>query len=332
MSYSIRICKENEYAKLLEFIKHHWNENHIFVQSKKMLDFQHLDTKRKTYNFIVAHNQNTGQFDALLGFIPLNFYDETLENNDFWLALWKVKEECKKEGIGLKLLLYFHQNFQPNSVGAIGISAAAKKLYKAFKWHTGTLEHFYIKNQTMTTFTLAHLIQNPVFLTDDTLEFKNVSLENIQNIFSLYTPKKSVNFFLNRYVKHPFYKYQICGIFRRKKLLSLFVFRKIEVNGDCCLRIVDWLGDFVAKCWGHFLNLLLEYNAQYIDFLCYTNAKELVMQMGFVLKNENEIVPNYFEPLLKENKELEFAYKSKEMPYMIFKGDSDQDRPNLIKE
>ena len=52
--------------------------------------------------------------------------------------------------------------------------------------------------------------------------------------------------------------------------------------------------------------------------------------MGFVKKGLSDIVPNYFEPFLKQNINIDYAFKSKS-PYVIFKGDSDQDRPNLIK-
>ena len=41
---------------------------------------------------------------------------------------------------------------------------------------------------------------------------------------------------------------------------------------------------------------------------------------------------NYFEPFLKKNVSIEMAYKAKENNYAIFKADSDQDRPNKIKD
>ena len=55
--------------------------------------------------------------------------------------------------------------------------------------------------------------------------------------------------------------------------------------------------------------------------------------MGFLEKNnDHEVIPNYFEPFLKKNVSIEFAYKAKENNYAIFKADSDQDRPNKIKD
>jgi len=55
--------------------------------------------------------------------------------------------------------------------------------------------------------------------------------------------------------------------------------------------------------------------------------------MGFLEKNnDHEVIPNYFEPFLKKNVNIRFAYKAKEHNYAIFKADSDQDRPNKIKD
>jgi hypothetical protein len=43
----------------------------------------------------------------------------------------------------------------------------------------------------------------------------------------------------------------------------------------------------------------------------------------------NLIIPNYFEPFEQKNVKIELAYKA-DFPYVAFKGDSDQDRPNIL--
>ncbi|EIA5267883.1 hypothetical protein LJ217_001634 [Campylobacter jejuni] len=53
--------------------------------------------------------------------------------------------------------------------------------------------------------------------------------------------------------------------------------------------------------------------------------------MGFKLLNKDEnLIPVYFEPFVKENIDIYFAFKSKNKNYAIFKGDSDQDRINKL--
>ena len=54
--------------------------------------------------------------------------------------------------------------------------------------------------------------------------------------------------------------------------------------------------------------------------------------MGFKIKSDNskKIIPNYFEPFIRENIIINFAYKSKfnRKNFFLFKGDCDQERPN----
>ncbi|WP_278824247.1 hypothetical protein [Helicobacter pullorum] len=334
--YEIRVCRQDEYIKLIDFIQNHWKKDHIFVKSKAMLDFQHLDSQNSCYNFIVAHNANTQEFDAILGFIPLSHYDRNLCYNDFWLAIWKVKEESKKSGIGLEVLLYFINTFNPRSVAAIGISAIAERVYKAYGWHIGTLGHFYIKNTHKERFSIATFIGNSQeFKRDSNLSINFCEITNLgalTDTLHTHMPTKSLEFFKNRYVYHPVYTYKIYGIFdtNTQKCLALFVFRAVFVENACCLRIVDYLGEFVPQCYEQFQNLLESHNAEYIDMLCYTPNIQQILQMGFTQKQENEIVPNHFEPFVKGNVEIHFAYKSTGDSYMIFKGDSDQDRPNFV--
>jgi hypothetical protein len=52
--------------------------------------------------------------------------------------------------------------------------------------------------------------------------------------------------------------------------------------------------------------------------------------MGFFPLEKDIIIPHYFEPFLKKNISLDYAYINKtEESYTLFKADGDQDRPNL---
>lgn len=174
--YDIRYCKIDEVGKLVEFLRKHWKEDHVFVCNRKVLDFQHLDEENQRYNFLVAHNIKTGQFDAILGFIPTNKFDCKLETQDVWLAIWKVKKQYAKTGIGLQLLMEIMRIYKNGSVGIMGASEDAIKIYKALKYMMGELNHYYIANFNIKT-QLAY--------------FKNRHERNIQNIQNRYCIKKS---------------------------------------------------------------------------------------------------------------------------------------------
>ena len=73
--------------------------------------------------------------------------------------------------------------------------------------------------------------------------------------------------------------------------------------------------------------------AEYIDFLQYGINKKYFLSCGFKLLNLNNsiVVPNYFEPFVQKNIPLLFSYKlNNNNKIRIFKGDGDQDRPNLL--
>ena len=72
-------------------------------------------------------------------------------------------------------------------------------------------------------------------------------------------------------------------------------------------------------------------NAEYIDILNFGISKQIFENLGFVKLNINDdlIIPNYFEPFIRENHELNCAYRSKG-DYVFFKADADQDRPSIL--
>ena len=51
------------------------------------------------------------------------------------------------------------------------------------------------------------------------------------------------------------------------------------------------------------------------------------------VRNENDgvVIPNYFEPFAKSNVEIDYMISTAAgRPFRIVKGDSDQDRPNIV--
>jgi hypothetical protein len=147
-------------------------------------------------------------------------------------------------------------------------------------------------------------------------------------------PVKSADYFLNRYMRHPFYEYRVWAIDRGARPQAILVTRRAEVAGAAAIRIVDFHGDPAA--WSGLRGALCEFlereQAEYIDLYARGDVT-LGIQAGGFLRRDSEssvVVPNYFEPFEQRNVELDFAYWSDDgLPYQIFKGDTDQDRPNL---
>ena len=168
-------------------------------------------------------------------------------------------------------------------------------------------------------------------------EFIKLGADELQSLKlnGEYHPLKTGRYFVNRYLRHPYYKYQIFGVVNSgdadiKTILSI---RAIDANGSRCLRIVDVLGD-LASCGclaGPLQKLMRDENAEYVDCLNYGLPEEVFGGHGFHTADAEHVIPNYFEPFVRENTVIRFAVLNKTpYPFVVFKGDSDQDRPNTI--
>ena len=147
----------------------------------------------------------------------------------------------------------------------------------------------------------------------------------------VYFPYKNKRYYNNRYLNHPYYKYQLLSVCFKSEVLAVLVVRKVFYETCSCIRIVDVCGDLkrIDNIYGNFQKLLDAENAEYID--CYNCGipKEQFEKMGFVEVEKDTIIPNYFEPFEQKNIELRYAsYAATSV--VMFKGDCDQDRPNLL--
>jgi len=324
-------CSFDDYDGLRRFIDQIWSKDHVLGSNRDLMDFQHKTTTG--YNFVISKN-SMNQITSILGYIPTYQYDISLSQNiDCWLAIWKVDVDSATPGIGLALLQWLEKNLSMQSVGAIGINSAVGIIYKALGYKTGILNQYYFINPKVKKFQIAKPeISKTKQLFRSRTSLKNIDQSQLSTINYHHRPQKSVEYIKNRYLDHPFYKYFMIGAYKDGKLLSAMIIRKIEINGSACLRIVDIQGDYskIGFIGSELAGLLNEYDCEYIDCLNHGIPKQLFLDWGFSLRNSQSIIPNYFEPFLQENIDIQFAYRSTKEDYLIFKGDSDQDRPNIL--
>ncbi|MFG5086320.1 hypothetical protein O8I31_00640 [Campylobacter lari] len=332
--YQIRICKEEEYDKLILFIKNYWNENHIFVKSKKLLDFQYLDKKNAVYNFIVAYNTKTQKFDAIRGFIPLKQYDVNLDNGDCWGAIWK-KIPGTMSGLGVLLDKFLITHYKVKTLAAINITQVNEYVQERLERKICELKHFYIKNLELNDFNIAvfsSLKQGVIKKNKSEYQLKQIDQNMLMEFdnFKNQRPIKSIDYIINRFLKHPVYNYELYGFYDNDYCKSVFVCRVLEANNSRCIRIVDWYGDFIKNTYFLFQDLLIKKKSEYIDLLCYMSDYNDIINMGFNLKAQDDIIPEYFEPFVQKNISIKAYYTGCDN-YVMFKADGDQDRPSIIK-
>ena len=98
MPVELEFCKRDKVDSLIDFIDKNWKKDHIFVRNRELFNWQHKT--KDLYNFILAIEGK--KIIGILGFIPTSkFSDELIVNNEIWLAIWKVRHDIHKPGLGL---------------------------------------------------------------------------------------------------------------------------------------------------------------------------------------------------------------------------------------
>jgi len=348
-SYTIHICTESEIERVMSFINEYWARNHILSYHKDLVKWQYYNDKEKRYNIVLARRKDSPEILGILGYIPLGRFDDMLSpNRHLWLSLWKVRDDAGIPGLGLYILNFLKDFERPASIGVVGINTTVAMLYKALGYVVGKLNHFYMVNEKKDKFALiggfngcycleAYDDDKKSFIKVDDTNFKNitVNLKYVQPDYSI--PQKSVAYLNNRFYKHPFYEYFLYAISNGTRYTGIIVIRQVEHENHTALRIVDYLGNpnELTGMKKQFQQLLDYYNAEYIDiYNCGIDDEDLA-GAGFIkLDHASEvIIPNYYEPFEKRNVDIHYAYKADgKFEYMIFKGDGDQDRPNIISQ
>ena len=335
---------EFELNKLLEFLRVAWNPNHALVKSKELLDFQHFDKNHHAYNFVVAENSETGEYDAIVGYIPTSQYDDALANNgDYWGAIWKRRDDVMNdEIITIGAEVYQHIFTLPNFHSHCGISLSpiAVKCCRAMRYKFGFMHQYYIINREKESFEIADNVADKNYL-DPSYRKPNgwsvswLDADRLDNysVQPKYKPYKSIIFLKNRYLNHPIYNYSFLGLYNNASLKAILVTRTIKVADSKVLRIVDAYGELGGYIYGSLQDILIDNNFEYVDFLNYGIESEIFREMGFLeldFENDNLILPNYFEPFERRNVKMTVVCKNKYDGYVAFKGDADQDRPNVL--
>lgn len=342
--YDIRFCKTEEVGELVSFIDTYWKKNHIFALSKELLDWQHYDAEKQRYNFVISKHKTTGEIHSILGFVPTSQFDKNISSNEIWLCIWMARSDIHVKGLGGSLLYYLKSTFQIETISQLGISDTNKRISEHWNFKSGIAKQYYFPNPNATEVLSANRESSPLPAVNTSgWQLKALSEEEYRNIDSSASVCKKINryksknFYINRYLKHPMYQYLFFAILCEGEISSIVVARECENGLAKCLRIVDYIGDTNDLSNVRYdLQQHLETNGyEYIDFVGVGLSAEAMKNTGFINRNSNPktIIPHYFEPFVKKNVDLTYAFKTvnPEVTALIYKGDSDQDRPNIVK-
>lgn len=345
--YDIRFAEVDEYEDLREFLKLYWKEKHIFVLSRELFDFQHLDKKNNRYNFVVARAKLDNEIHAILGFVPTSQYDDNISNLMVWPCIWKNRDDIKRRGLGATMYYHLKNSLDIETISILGISEVALGIYKYWNFKSGVINQYVMPNfqadEHLSEGLLKHYNAFTAF-TEDTMFLTEVGFEEYSSLsendemFQEYKQYKSKMYYLNRFLKHPMYKYKFLGIKDNSgKIRAIVVVRSCGDGNVYCIRVVDYIGkiEHLNGVKNQIQKYLQENRYEYIDFVEVGLCDAELRRAGFVNRRDFDdiIVPNYFEPFVKANVDLDYAYKSvsDDAKCVFFKADADQDRPNVLE-
>lgn len=345
----VRQARFSERQTILDFIRDQWNPNHVFVTCPQLFDWQYK--QEETYNIIIAilKDGETITVLGILGYIPICRYDSNLQSNDIFLAVWKTHEKLSPPGLGLRLLKYIQSELEPDLIGAIGISDYVKPIYTLLGYEVSGLRQYAFFNADYGQAKIARNVPETAYMHRDVSSDTNVlkitqgnlaeHAEVINTISHMHRPNKSAEYISNRYLKHPWYDYAVFSCFEAGEIKAVIIWRGVKANGSHILRIVDVIGNQTVLSELHepLQNMLSDENAEYIDIMCSGMDEQTLKSGGFISQNEYDelVLPNYFSPFVQENIVIDLAYKNltnKQDEVILFRADSDQDRPNNADE
>ena len=341
VDYDIHFCKEDEVDELVIFINKYWRKDHIFVLSRKLLDWQHHDVINNRYNFVIAKNKKSGEIHSILGFVPTYQFDSGIKYVEVWPCIWKSRDDIHVKGLGVSLYYYMKSNIEIETISILGISEVALSIYKHWNFATGKIEHYYCPNMKQAEVLSSNREEGLSVKGRSNWGIRKITIEEYKainsnaKVFDKINRYKSKEYYVNRYFKHPIYTYDFYAI-ENGQISSIIIARECGNNESKCLRIVDFIGDEndLIHVGSSLKALMNEMKYEYIDFVVVGIQTDILKSAGFVNRKDNPstIIPNYFEPFLKVNIDLDYAFKTDnpEVEALFYKADADQDRPNMI--
>lgn len=342
--YIIKFCDVEDLHDLIEYLRKYWREDHIFTKSKELFDHQHYDKANNRYNFVIARERDSKEIHAILGFVPTSQYDESIKRVMVWPCIWKNRDDIKRRGLGVTMYYYLKCNIKIETISILGISEIALSIYKHWNFKTGKIEQYVMPNrhavEHLSTGLLKYL---PTRMNEqDNMAMKEISEEEFLSLpdssiaFKFISIYKSKLYYVNRFFRHPIYSYKMLGIYQAENLQAFMVVRECGDDIAKCLRIVDFVGEISSmKAIYNQINTYMDQNNyEYIDFVEVGLDDDAFVEAGFFNRriHADVVVPNYFEPFVKKNVDLDYAFKTvvEDAPAVFYKADADQDRPNLL--
>jgi hypothetical protein len=369
MSVEIRPIRLEEVRILQDFLRDHWNAQHAFVRSTKLLLWQHSANPFKAgspyadeeLTFLGAWEGHS--LVAILGEIPLEFTFRGRALPGTWLALWKNREEGRHASAGIQL---FHHvmSRQPAFVGGIGINERVRRAYGLFRFQLSDDLPLYVvlnpeirsamvrKKPTWTEEQGARLLARTPFcapLPGFRIEPGPAEAREWDTFWSrtrgeLVGTDRSFAYMNWRYLGHPHYRYEWVRVYDDRGELAAAGVYRVEYAGDeRVLHIVEFLGDpeSAGKLARALCAAMRGHSASFLGFRCARPACfEPWREVGGGIYGKGDPayeIPSLFQPVEPAYRPLVWAYRlGRDVDPVppsdcyVTRSDGDQDRPSRM--
>ena len=312
----MQLTKINKIKQLQVFINKSWKDNHILSKNIKLFKFYYRKDHKNLNIYTTVSNKEITSF---LGFVPTSKFKlkSNYDKDICYLALWFKNEKANSLDV-IKKFSYLINQKKWDAICVIGINKTVLKIYKKFNFKYSKMSHFY-----------SIVKKNSLYKNKSTNITKKIKF-SISDIFS----KKNQEYIYNKYILNPFYDYKVFKLTNNREISLLVVriinFKKLGYN---VFRVIDFIGNYnnLITFKNEINSLALKYNCKFFDFLIGGNVSLKKFNKFYKKSNINNFIPIYSEPIVNNYSEILFAYKiiNNRQKLVLYKGDGDQDRPNL---
>lgn len=347
----VRFAGRGDEERVVEFIRDHWARTHIFVERPDVFDWQHQQADGRL-NAVIAEDADApgAPMLGLLGFLPTGRFDPDLGDRDVALAIWKVRETGVPPGLGLRLLKFLQNELEPRLVMAIGISDIVVPIYNVLRYEVGTLHQSALFHPDRAgDIVVAGGVPISAFdaPSSETRVVEFIPIDDaapsdvrdaIDAVGRSCLPAKSMRYVVERYLRHPWYRYEVNAVVHHGHVVAAVVWRLVEAVGSRVVRIVDIVGDvgWLGAGGGPLRDAVVAADAEYIDLVHWGVPPHLLAAAGFVDADTYPelVIPNYFSPFERRNVVIGASARrvGTDLPLRMYRADSDQDRPNLAAD
>lgn len=324
----VRLATREDVGDIMQFIKEYWKEDHILAKDREFFEWMYVTGERCCFEIAKSH----GKICGINGFIP---YSKE-EPADIGASLWKAIY-CEEEPfVGLVLWEEVYQDFSIRHCLGLGLNKRSCRIWQMNGGKTDRMKHFYrLGEKKDYQIAVVHDRANEPIRNregkftefQDENAFLDVISDEWLKQFPVY---KDTAYLVHRYFRHPVYKYHCYGIAKGTSDVSSLLFcRFVEQNGSQIMKIIDFIGnpeDF-SLIGEPVQKIIDDRQLEYVDLYSYGIREEYLNAAGFRLRTSDvNIIPNYFEPFVQDN--VDINIKVPECDLYMFRGDGDMDRPN----